>query len=88
MGLHRALQSILTAWDLLVEYTTDLRSKSYRPDRRKPKNSADEDRGETRVENNHDDSNDDEERHHEATFHQWGDEAWDLEVDAINDEDE
>ena len=32
--------------------------------------------------------NSDDERHHEATFHQWGDEVWDLEVDTINDDDE
>ena len=76
LGISRALKAILDATPLLEEYVDSLVHDGFRPDRRNddvlPAGAA-----EARV----DEDDDREEQHYHAeTFHQWGEEYWDIQV--------
>ena len=82
LGLLRATESIVSVWPLLVEYANLLVNQGYRPDRRSDvdDNMTEielEDRANARLQ---EDEIEFVERVHEAEFHKWGEESWDLSV--------
>ena len=86
LGLHQALLSILAAWDLLLIYADNLVTEDgYRPDRRPyaSEPTVDELNGEDVTNARRENDDDGVTRVHEASFHQWDDNSWDLKVNSI-----
>ena len=89
LGILVALISFMYAQDLLLLYTDKLVEDGFRPDRGKPDDTppASANHMEARVDDDDEDEVDDDEtdedgdgRVHSASFHQWGDDLWDLRV--------
>ena len=90
-GILLALISILHGDELLESYADKLVNEGYRPDRGKAEDTPPEGHVEARVDNEGSDDDevrdDDEDRRvNSATFHQWGDELWDLCVTPLSDD--
>ena len=87
IGILVALISALVSEDLLFSYTDKLVQDGFRPDRGKPDDTPPAEANQARVDEDDDDDDDDDDdnedgdrRVHRATFHQWGDDLWDLRV--------
>ena len=95
IGVLVALLSSLVSQDLLLTYTDKLVEDGFRPDRGKPDDTPPDAAKEARVDEDDDDDDDDDDadeggdpRVHSATFHQWGDDLWDLRVTTPPDQED
>ena len=95
IGVLVALLSSLVSEDLLLTYTDKLVEDGFRPDRGKPDDTPPDAAKEARVDEDDDDDDDDDDvdeggdpRVHSATFHQWGDDLWDLRVTTPPDQED